>query len=104
MKKHYDYGESEPLDMYLNIAIGEVIRETRNSCRLSLSDVKNRTDMFSRQTLSKYELAKSKVRINTFLELARIYNIEPKELYEKINMRYITKLSEYADDIVARRK
>jgi hypothetical protein len=38
--------------------------------------------------------------MNTFFELAKIYNIEPKELYEKINMRYISKLSQYMEEFI----
>lgn len=94
------YGESELLDTFLNKSAGEVIREIRKSCNLSLNDVESKTSMFTKQTLSKYELGKSKLRMNTFFELARIYNIEPKELYEKINMRYISKLSQYTDEMM----
>lgn len=94
------YGESELLDTFLNKAAGEVIREVRKNCKLSLNDVENKTKMFTKQTLSKYELGKSKIRMNTFFELAKIYNIEPKELYEKINLRYISKLSQYTDEII----
>lgn len=93
------YGESELLDTFLNKSAGEVIKEIRKERKLSLADVENKTDMFSRQTLNKYELGKSKLRMNTFFELAKIYNIEPKELYEKINMRYISKLSQYTNEI-----
>lgn len=98
------YGESELLDTFLNQSAGEVIREIRQSCGLSLNEVERRTDMFTKQTLSKYELGKSKLRMNTFFELAKIYNIDPKDLYEKINMRYLSKLSQYTDDIITRGK
>lgn len=98
------YGESELLDTFLNKSAGEVLKEIRKERKLSLADVESKTDMFSKQTLSKYELGKSKLRMNAFFELAKIYNIEPKELYEKINMRYITKLSQYTNDIMSRGK
>lgn len=94
------YGESELLDTFLNKSAGEVIREIRKNCKLSLADVENKSKMFTKQTLSKYELGKSKLRMNAFFELAKIYNIEPKELYEKINMRYISKLSQYTDEMM----
>lgn len=94
------YGESELLDTFLNKAVGEVIREIRQECHLSLSEVESKTKMFTKQTLSKYELGKSKLRMKAFFELAKIYNIEPKELYEKINVRYISKLSHYTDEIM----
>ena len=94
------YGESELLDSFLNKAAGEVIREIRKGCNLSLNDVEKKTTMFTKQTLSKYELGKSNIRMNTFFELAKLYNIEPKDLYEKINMRYISKLSQYTEEII----
>lgn len=94
------YGESELLDTFLNKSAGEVIREIRQSCKLSLNDVEKLTDKFTKQTLSKYELGKSNIRMNTFFELAKIYNIEPKDLYEKINMRYISKLSQYMEEFI----
>lgn len=94
------YGESELLDTFLNKSAGEVIREIRKDRELSLNDVVEKTTMFTKQTLSKYELGKSNIRMNTFFELARIFNIEPKDLYEKINMRYISKLSQYMEQIL----
>jgi transcriptional regulator with XRE-family HTH domain len=106
MKKDFrkTYGESELLDTFLNKSAGEVIREIRKSCNMSLSDVEKKTNLFTKQTLSKYELGKSNIRMNTFFELAKIYNIEPKELYERINVRYISKLSQYTEDIITRGK
>lgn len=98
------YGESELLDNFLNKAAGEVLREIRKTRNMSLNDVQEKTDMFTKQTLSKYELGKSNIRMNAFFELAKIYNIDAKELYEKINMRYISKLSQYTDDIINRGK
>ena len=98
------YGDSELLDTFLNKSAGEVLKELRKERKLSLAEVESRTDMFSKQTLSKYELGKSKIRMNTFFELARIYNIEPKDLYDKINMRYISKLSHYTEKIMNKEK
>lgn len=93
------YGDSELLDTFLNQSAGEVLKELRKEKNLSLADVESKTEMFSRQTLNKYELGKSKLRMNTFFELARIYNIEPKDLWEKINIKYIGKLSQYSEEI-----
>ena len=86
------YGQSELLDTFLNQSAGEVIRELRIEKGLSLNNVADKTDMFTKQTLSKYELGKSKIRMNVFFELARIYDIEPRDLYSKINIRYISKI------------
>ena len=86
------YGQSELLDTFLNQSAGEVIREIRKEKGLSLNNVADKTKMFTTQTLSKYELGKSKIRMNVFFELARLYNIEPEDLYNKINLRYISKI------------
>ena len=86
------YGQSELLDTFLNQSAGEVIREIRKEKGLSLNNVAYKTKMFTKQTLSKYELGKSKIRMNVFFELARLYNIEPEDLYNKINLRYISKI------------
>lgn len=86
------YGQSELLDTFLNQSAGEVIREIRKEKGLSLNNVADKTKMFTKQTLSKYELGKSKIRMNVFFELARLYNIEPEDLYNKINLRYISKI------------
>ena len=86
------YGQSELLDTFLNQSAGEVIREIRIEKGLSLNNVSDKTKMFTKQTLSKYELGKSKIRMNVFFELARLYNIEPEDLYNKINLRYISKI------------
>lgn len=94
--KRQEYGKSELIDTFLNQSAGEVLREVRINCNLSLQEVANKTDLFTKQTLSKYELAKSKLRMNVFFELAKIYNIDPKDLYNKINLRYISKLEEYS--------
>ena len=95
-----EYGESDLLDTYLNQAIAEVLRELRELHNWSYTDLANRmSKKVSRQTLNNYELGKSKLRMNMFMEFARVYNLEPKELYEKINMRYISKLSSYTEEI-----
>ena len=96
-----EYGDSELLDTYLNQAVAEVLKELRESYNWSYTDLaKKMNNKVSRQTLNNYELGKSKLRMNMFMELASVYHLKPKELYEKINMRYISKLSQYTDEII----
>lgn len=96
-----EYGESELLDSYLNQAIAEVLKELREDKKWSYTDLANKLDnKVSRQTLNNYELSKTKLRLNMFFELAKVYHLEPKELYEKINMRYISKLSQYMENLI----
>ena len=100
-----EYGDSELLDTYLNQAVAEVLKELRESYNWSYTDLARKMkNKVSRQTLNNYELGKSKLRMNMFMEFANVYHLEPKELYDKINMRYISKLSQYTDDIINRGK
>lgn len=98
-----EYGDSELLDNYLNQAIGETLRELREQNNLSYTDLaKKLGNIVSRQTINNYELCKSKLRMNMFMEFAKVYGLTPKELYEKINYKYIGKLSKYAEEILKR--
>lgn len=95
-----EYGETELLDSYLNQSIAEVLKELRESRNWSYGDLANKlNNKVTRQTLNNYEQGKTKLRMNMFFELAKVYNLEPKEFYEKINIKYIGKLSQYAEDI-----
>lgn len=95
-----EYGESELLDNYLNQAIAEVLKELRTSRNWSFTELaKKMNNIVSRQTLNNYELAKSKLRMKMFFEFAKVYNIEPKDLYEKINMRYLSKLDKHIEQM-----
>ena len=96
-RKHY--GESKLLDNFYNRSVAEVLKEIRLEKGLSLTQVMKKSKMFTRQTLNKYELGGSKLRLIAFYELARIYNIEPKELFNKINYKYISNLSNYANEL-----
>ena len=96
-----EYGESELLDSYLNQAIADTLKELRESRNFSYTDLQKRMGgKVSRQTLNNYELGKTKLRMNMFYEFAKAYGLEPKELYEKINMKYIGKLSQYAEQMI----
>lgn len=100
-----EYGESELLDTYLNQSIAEVLKELREEHNYSYSELANKiTKKVSRQTLNNYELGKSKLRMDMFMEFAKVYHLQPKELYEKINMRYISKLSQYTEEISKKEK
>lgn len=96
-----EYGESILIDTYLNQSVAEVLRELREEHQWSYTDLAKRMkNKITRQTLNNYELGKTKLRMNMFFELAKVYNLQPKELYEKINMRYITKLSQFTNEIM----
>ena len=95
-----EYGESKLIDSYLNQSVAEILKELRLSRNWSYTDLANKMkNVISRQTINNYELGKTKLRMNMFFEFAKVYNLDPKELYEKINMRYISKLSQYMNEI-----
>ncbi len=88
------------IDNVFNQAIAEVLKELRKERNLSLQELSNKMNgIVTRQTLNRYELGLSKIRMNVFLKLAQAFNMQPKDLYEKINMRYISKLSNYIEDM-----
>lgn len=88
------------IDNVFNQAIAEVLKELRKERNMSLQELSNKMGgIVTRQTLNRYELGLSKIRMNVFLKLAHAFNMQPKDLYEKINIRYISKLSNYIDDM-----
>ena len=96
-------GDKENLliDNLFNQAIAEVLKELRQERSLSLQELAKKMDnIVTRQTLNRYELGLSKLRMNVFLKFACAFNMQPKDLYEKINMKYITKLSHYTEKII----
>ena len=95
-----EYGDSKLIDSYLNQAISEILKELRTSRNWSYTDLANKmNNVVSRQTINNYELGKTKLRMNMFIEFAKVYNLKPNELYEKINMRYLSKLSQFMNEI-----
>lgn len=88
------------IDSLFNQAIAEVLKELRQERGLSLQELAKKMDnIVTRQTLNRYELGLSKLRMNVFLKFASAFNMQPKDLYEKINMRYISKLSQYIEQM-----
>lgn len=95
-----NYGNSKLIDSYLNQSIAEILKELREEKGWSYTDIAKRmNNIVSRQTINNYELGKTKLRMDMFVEFAKVYNLKPKELYEKINMRYISKLFTYMEKI-----
>lgn len=95
-----NYGNSKLIDSYLNQSVAEILKELREEKGWSYTDIARRMkNIVSRQTINNYELGKTKLRMDMFVEFAKVYNLKPKELYEKINMRYISKLSTYMEKL-----
>lgn len=87
------------IDNVLNQAVAEVLKELREEKGLSLQELSNRMgNVVTRQTLSRYELGYSKIRMSVFNKIAKAYNIEPSDLFNRINMRYISKITKYTNE------
>lgn len=88
------------IDNVFNQAIAEVIKELRQERGLSLQELADKmNNVVTRQTLNRYELGLSKLRMNNFIQLAKAFNMQPKDLFEKFNIRYIKKMTQYTDEI-----
>ena len=95
-----NYGRSKLVDCYFNEAVATTLKELREINNYSYQDVAKKINyIVSRQVLCRYELQQSKVRFEILKELAKIYNLTTKELFDKINYTYISNLSKYKDEI-----
>lgn len=89
------YGQFDTIDIYVNKAVSQILKESRKEKKWSYEELSNRmNNVVTRQTLNNYELGKTKLRHNIFKEIAKVYNIPPNELFDKINLRYIKLMSE----------
>lgn len=78
------------VDTDFNKVIGIVLKEKREEKNLSLSELSRKLkNEVSRQTLSNYETAATKIRRNMFIKLCNFYHITPDELLNEITIRYM---------------
>lgn len=78
------------VDTDFNRVIGNVLKEKRLEKDWSLLELSNRlNNKISRQTLFHYENGDTKIRRNIFIDLCRIYNIEPDTLLNEITTKYL---------------
>ena len=93
------YVESELVDIVYNKAIQKTLKEIRLKNNYSLNQLVNKLNQkVSRQTLSKYETGKSKIRIYMLKQLADIYKITLEEFFTKITANYLIELNCYLKD------
>lgn len=80
------------VDTDFNIVIGNVLKEKRIERGWSLLELSRRlNNKVSRQTLFHYENGESKIRRNMFIDLCKIYNINPDSLLDEITIKYMRK-------------
>ncbi len=78
------------VDTDFNIIIGKVLKEKRIEKGWSLLELSRKLkNKVSRQTLFHYENGETKIRRNIFIDLCKIYNIEPDDLLDEITIKYM---------------
>lgn len=77
------------MDSLLNKIIGETLKKEREKKNLSLEQLAEKLNKVSRQTLSTYETGRSKIRIDMFIDICHVLGINPNELFDEINIKYI---------------
>ena len=77
------------MDSLLNKIIGDTLKKYREQSKISLEELSNRiNNKVSRQTLSTYELGRSKIKISMFIDICNALGVSPNELVEEISMKY----------------
>ena len=80
------------VDTDFNKVIGDVLKDKRIAKGWSLLELSNRmNNKVSRQTLFHYENGETKIRRNIFIEICKVYNIDPDSLIDEITIKYMRK-------------
>lgn len=78
------------VDTEFNQVIGKVLKDKRIEKGWSLLELSKRLEnKITRQTLFHYENGETKIRRNIFIDICKIYNIEPDKLLDEILMKYM---------------
>jgi transcriptional regulator with XRE-family HTH domain len=78
------------VDTDFNKVIGDVLKEKRINKGWSLLELSKRMkNKVSRQTLFHYENGETKIRRNIFIEICKVYNIDPDSLIDEITIKYM---------------
>lgn len=78
------------VDTDFNKVIGDVLKKKRLEKGWSLLELSRKLDnKISRQTLFHYENGDTKIRRNIFIDLCKIYNVDPDNLLDEITITYM---------------
>lgn len=78
------------VDTDFNIVIGNVLKEKRLEKGWSLLELARKmNNKITRQTLFHYENGETKIRRNIFIEICKVYCVEPDELLKEIMDKYM---------------
>lgn len=80
------------VDTDFNKVIGEVLKEKRLEKNWSLLEMSRKlNNKISRQTLFHYENGDTKIRRNIFVDICKIFCIDPDTLIDEITIKYMRK-------------
>lgn len=78
------------VDTDFNKVIGNVLKKKRLEKGWSLLELSRKlNNKISRQTLFHYENGETKIRRNIFIDLCKVYNIDPDTLLDEITITYM---------------
>lgn len=78
------------VDTDYNRVIGEVLKKKRLEKGWSLLELSRKlNNKISRQTLFHYENGETKIRRNIFVDLCKIFGVEPDDLLKEITIEYM---------------
>lgn len=78
------------IDSVFNNTVGSVLKKEREKQNMSLEELAKKINYkVKRQTLFYYETGRSKIKVTTFIEICNALHLDPDEVFEEINMRYL---------------
>lgn len=77
------------VDTDFNEVIGKVLKEKRLDKKWSLLEVSRKLKKVSRQTIFHYENGDTKIRRNIFVDLCKLYEVDPDRLLDEVLVEYM---------------
>ncbi len=78
------------IDATFNSTVGSVLKKEREKQNISLEELSKKIDYkVKRQTLFYYETGRSKIKVSTFIDICKALHLNPEDVYDEINMKYI---------------
>ena len=78
------------IDSVFNNVVGSVLKKEREKQNVSLEELAKKINYkVKRQTLFYYETGRSKIKVGTFIEIFNALHLNPEEVLEEINLKYL---------------
>ena len=78
------------IDSVFNNTVGSVLKKEREKQNMSLEELAKKINYkVKRQTLFYYETGRSKIKVTTFIEICNALHLNPEEVLEEINLKYL---------------